>query len=251
MRVSVGSVLVGWVLAFALAMPAAGADPAAPSGSPTPSTPQYSTQVSGTVPDLAGRWLAVAHVSPPQGGSTVYTIVQPWDVTVAEGRPQLTVRFVKMTPPLEEALAAANKDRRPWDPDEAGLRSLRDAWDSLPPGGQDVARVETVITGKDAFTAEMSSDEQMKGAEFLVQITVNYNPGPQRPVKDVFLYGVTGSEPSGFRGAYASASVIPAPVPIPIALKGTFRLYRVDAPAGGGFLRRILDLFAGCGRGAR
>jgi hypothetical protein len=252
MRVSVvGSILVvGWVLAFAMP-PAAPAAPPAPSGAPAPSGPQYSTQVKGAVPDLAGRWLAVTHVLPPQGGSTVYTVVQPWEVTVADGKPQLTVRFVKLTPPLEEALAAANKDGRAWEPGEADLRALRDAWSSLPSSGQDAARVDTVITARHAFTPEIAADEQMKGAAFLIQITVDYNPGPQRPMKDVFLYGVIAAEPFGYRGNYASASVVPAPVPIPIALKGTFRLYSLDALAGSGFLRRILDLFSGCGRAAR
>jgi hypothetical protein len=47
------------------------------------------------------------------------------------------------------------------------------------------------------------------------------------------------------------ATVAAAPFPIPISYKGTFRLYRIDAPpAPRGFLSRLFDGFAGCGRRA-
>jgi hypothetical protein len=235
--------------------PAAGAT--APTGQPTaptgaaPSGPQYSTRVEGTVPDLTGRWLALTQVKPPQGGPTVYTVVQRWEVVTVDGKPQVDVRFVKLTPALDEQLTAANKDGRAWEPDVGQLQELRDAWSALPPDDRGAATVETVVMGKDAFPDAAKTDEQMKGAEFLIQISIGYNPGAERPIRDVLLYGVTGPERFGYRGNYASVTVAAAPVPIPIALKGTFRLYRLESVQGPGLLQRILGIFAGCGRRTR
>jgi hypothetical protein len=241
--------LVWWSL-LALALWTSTAPAAAPTGSSgaAASGPQYATRMEGTVPDLTGRWLALAQVKPPQGGPTVYTVVQPWEVTTVDGKPQVVVRFVKLTPALDEQLTAANKDGRTWEPDVRQLQELRDAWNALPPDDRGAATVETVLMGKDAFPDAVKTDEQMKGAEFLIQININYNPGPQRPIKDVLLYGVTGPEQFGYRGNYASATIAAAPVPIPIALKGTFRLYRLESVEGPGLFQRILGILAGCRR---
>ncbi len=231
----------------AWSIPAQADEPAAPSGAQD-AAPKFTTKVQGTVPDLAGRWLVVTQVRPPQGGSMVFTVAQPWEVTIVDGQPQVVLRFVKLTPPLEEQLAAANKESRVWEPTGAQLDEVRDAWSSLPPNDRGADTVETVLIGKDSFPDAVKNDADMKDAQFLIQININYRPGAQRPIRDVLLYGVTGSDDRGYHGNYASATIAAAPVPIPIALKGTFRLYRLDGAHAPGLLRRILDMFSGCGR---
>lgn len=64
-------------------VPAPAAEPAAPSGAED-AGPKVSTRVEGTVPDLTGRWLALTQVTPP-GGSMVFTVAQPWEVTRLDG----------------------------------------------------------------------------------------------------------------------------------------------------------------------
>jgi hypothetical protein len=237
------------VLALAIwtTSPVRAAESPAPSGAPAPSGSQYSTQVQGTVPDLTGRWLVVAQVTTgagaPAGGLASF-----WSVTAAGGKPQLELRWTKLPPPLEEALQAANKAGRSWEPSVDQLLQLRDAWDTLPPEDRGATTVETTLTGKDAFTDVVKADERLRDAEFLVQSVVSYAPAPARPIKDVLLYGVTGPEQFGYRGNYASVTIAAAPVPIPIALKGTFRIYRLESVQPPGLLRRILDIFGGCGR---
>lgn len=227
--------------------PLAAADPAAPSGAPAASSPVSSTQIQGTVPDLTGRWLVVTQVMTgegrPAGGLTSL-----WNVTSAGGKPQLELRWAPLPAPLEQALQTANKEGQSWEPSADQVAQLRDAWDALPAEDRGAAKVETTLTGKDAFTDAIKADERLRDAEFLVQIVVDYAPGPSRPIKDVMLYGVVEPQPYGYRGNYASATIAAAPFPIPIALKGTFRLYRVDPVQPPGLLQRILGMFAGCGR---
>ena len=235
------------LLVLAVCAAAAPADePAAPSGAEA-AGPKYTTKVQGTVPDLTGRWLVVTQVKPP-GSSMVFTVAQPWEVTTGDGKPHVVVRFVKLTPELEGQLTAANKETRAWEPSPAQLQDVRDAWSSLPPNDRGADTVETILMGRDSFLDAVKTDPEMKDAQFLVQININYNPGAQRPMRDVLLYGVTGPEGTGYRGNYASATIAAAPVPIPIALKGTFHLYRLDDAHGPGLLQRILGMFAGCGR---
>jgi hypothetical protein len=233
------------------ASPALAADPPGATGATAPSTPEYSTQVQGTVPDLAGRWFVVTQVEPPQGGQGVIGVLPGfWEVTTADGKPQLVVRWLRLPPPLARAVETANKEKRGWEPSVRELEQLRDAWSTLPAEDRGAARVEAIITGKDALADAVKADARMKDAEFLVQIDVSYNPGGGRPMRDVLLHAVLEPQPFGYRGNYASVSIAAAPVPIPIALAGTFRLYRLESLPEPGLLRRVLGMFSGCGRTA-
>jgi hypothetical protein len=239
------SALAPWLLLLALVAPGVrAADEAAPTEAPAPST----TEVKGTVPDLAGRWFVVAQLTVPKADTPVAIISSFWDVTTTGGKMNLTVRFVHPPQQITDALAAANKDKRGWEPTVQDLQLVRDSWSTLAPEDRGVANVEVMITGKDAFTDMITSDEKMKDAKFLIQMTVNFTPGGQRPMKDVMLYGATEETPDGWKGNYASATVAAAPFPIPIAFGGTFRMYRLDAVPQRGFLERIMRVFSGCGR---
>ena len=59
-----------------------------------------------------------------------------------------------------------------------------------------------------------------------------------------------GVKDGGYVGNFSTATIAAAPLPIPIAFSGTFQAYRLRAaPARArGFLARLADLFAGCGR---
>lgn len=220
------------------ASPAPSADPA----------PQYTTEVQGTAPDLLGHWFAVSHIAVPGNGGTV-TATTFWDVTTVDGEPSFTLRYVQPPQAMREAMRQANLDRKPWNPTPEELAALRDGWATLEPEERGAAKVATIIIARDGFTDVLSNDADMKDSQFVVQITADYHPGPQRPMKDVLLYGAKEKLADGWSGSYASATVAGAPVPIPITFKGTFRAYRLDAPSGG-LLARIFGMFSGCGRTA-
>jgi hypothetical protein len=210
--------------------------------------PKQTTQVSGTVPDLAGGWLVVTRVEiAPKSGLGTST-VSLWNVTTAGGKPEVTLREVGLPAALQASLDKANAAHAVWQPSPGELRELRQAWGGLPVLDRGFAHVETKITGSDAFDEVMKGEERMKGARFVVQQIVDYLPGGGRPIKDVYIYGALAQQPDGWSGNSMSASVAPTPVPIPITLNGTFRAYRLDLAAGRGLLARILDVFSGCGR---
>jgi hypothetical protein len=239
--------LTGLLVTLVLSPPLAGA---ADEPAPAEPAPTYTTEVKGTVPELVGRWFVVSQLSLPQGDQPVAVVPSFWEVTAPEGKPTLTVRFVKPPPSIGDAIEAANKERRTWEPGLQELQALRDGWNTLAPEDRGVATVETTVTGKDAFTDAIESDEKMKDAQFLIQVIINFSPGGQRPMKDVLLYGAKESQTDGWRGSYASATLAAAPFPIPISFVGTFRMYRLESVPRRGLLERILDLFAGCGRKA-
>jgi hypothetical protein len=211
--------------------------------------PRFTTRLEGTVPDLVGRWLVVTQIRTGRTGAGGNGAAQLWDIEALNGKPQLTVRDVRLPPTLQADLDAANQARRDWEPGVRELQTLRDTWSTLPAYDRGVARVETLIIGKDAFSDAIRTDAQMREADFVIQMIVAFAPGPNRPVKDVLLFGATATTPLGHAGNFASATIAPSPVPIPIALQGVFRLYRVDPAPTHGMLARIVDAFAGCGRG--
>jgi hypothetical protein len=209
---------------------------------------EQTTKVAGTVPDLVGRWLVVSRVEVAPGAALVTTVTALWDVTSADGKPVVTLRQVDLPPSLHDSLEKASAAHAAWEPSARELADLGAAWGSLPVAERGVARIETKLTGSDAFDDSIKGEERTKGARFVVQQVVDFSPGAGRPIKDVYIYGALEQRPDGWSGNYLSASVAPTPVPIPITLSGTFRAYRVEAVAAHGLLARLMDVFAGCGR---
>jgi hypothetical protein len=215
-----------------------------------PAPPQFSTTTRGTVPDLRGRWLVVAQVGLKGNQGASVPITLGWDVTTKDGKPQLEVRYGGLTPDMKAAYDAAVAQRTAWEPTAEQLQDLRDRWDALEPEHPPVASIETTITGRDDPEGFMKTQPEMKDALFAVSIVVNFAPGPERPTKDVMVFGVTDTLPDGYKGTYASVTLANAPFPIPIAFAGTFRMYRLTTPPPASWWERILGMFAGCGRKA-
>ncbi len=231
---------------------AGGAAGQTPTTSPAPvAAPEQTTTIQGTVPDLAGRWLVLAEVVMAQGGPGGLAIPQLWEVTAADGKPAVTVRQVKLPASILDAVNAANKDRRGWEPSVADLQALRDAWSTLAPEDRGVSMVGTIISGQGALPAEAKDDERMRDARFLIQQTLAFHPAQARPIREAMLYGVTGTQPFGYTGNYASTTLAAAPFPIPISFTGTFRMYRLESVPERGLFDRLFGAFAGCGRSAR
>ena len=220
----------------------------APRPAPCADQPQQTTQVTGAVPDLVGRWLIVSRVELAPNSDQGTTTTALWAVAAPDGKPEVTMRQVDLPPALQASLERANTARTRWDPSERELQDLRAAWDGLPVADRGIGHVETKITGSDAFDDVMKGEERMKGARFVVQQVVDFRPGEGRPIKDVYIYGALEQRPDGWSGNYMSASVAPTPVPIPITLNGTFRAYRLEANPEPGLLTRLFDVFSGCGR---
>jgi hypothetical protein len=233
---------MGWFLACLVALATISPWPARCAEPPAEQT----TQVSGTVPDLAGRWLVVSRIELGSSGALTTTTAALWDVTMAGGKPSVTLRQADLPPALRESLEKASAAHAAWEPSAGELADLRQSWDSLSPAEHGIGHVETKITGSDAFDDVMKGEERMKGARFVIQQVVDFRPGGGRPIKDVYIYGALEQRPDGWAGNYMSASVAPTPVPIPITLNGTFRAYRLESQRG--LLARMMDVFAGCGR---
>jgi hypothetical protein len=224
---------------------------AMPADEPQQQPPQFTTSVQGSVPDLTGRWFAVANVTLAQGGSNV-PISLSWEVTAANGKPNLTVRWGGLPPSMKAAIDAAASQNARWEPSAQQLQELRDGWATLAPDHPPVASVEATLIGADALTDVLKADEKMKDSLFVVQLTTNMVPGTPGVTKDVMFFGARDRLADGYGGNYVGTSIAAALVPIPIAFTGTFHLYRLGPPPppppARGLLERALDFFSGCGR---
>jgi len=238
MRRLLASVLLACALAPVLA----------PADEPAEAPLEQTTQTAGDVPDLVGRWLVVSRIEIPTRTDVGSTIATLWDVTAPGGKMSVTVPQVELPKALQDELAQANSTHARWEPTASELQELRDGWSSLEPLGRGVGRIETKITGKDAFDAVQKGEQRMKDALFIVQQTFDYRPGGGRPIRDVFLYGGMAQQPDGWTGSYMSAAIAPTPVPVPIVLNGTFRIHRLESAPSRGLLQRFFDMFSGCGR---
>jgi hypothetical protein len=203
--------------------------------------------VHGTLPDLAGRWLAVGWIDLP--GGRVSTTTGLWEIATADGKPTLTHRFVDLPAEQKAALEKANAESWRWAPSPEGLAALARAWDELPASDSKVANVESQLAGHDGFEEAFTQDERTKDARFLITQRFDMSPAGAPVVRQVLIYAVTtgSGDGDGYGGNFDTATIAAAPFPIPIHVSGAFWMYPISAPPKG-FFARVLDAFAGCGR---
>ena len=209
--------------------------------------PVFTTKVQGTVPDLTGRWLVVGYVGLPNDPAGV-PISLAWEITQSGGTPHLVARYGALPADMKAEYEGAAAQRKPWEPTEQQLHQLRDAWDTLQPDTPPVASIETTISGPDAPGDLAKTEPTMNDSLFVIAMVIVFTPGPDRPTKDVMVFGAKEKTDDGYRGTYAGVTLASAPFPIPITFKGTFRMYRVGPPPQASWWRGVLDMFKGCGR---
>lgn len=232
-----------------LAAHAAAEEPSAPGTPPSATTTQESV-VHGTPPnDLAGRWLAVSWLD--VGGTGAPTVVAFWQIAEQDGKPVVTQRFGLLPGAARASFDAAGGEGRRWVPSEQELAAVRDGWNSFSTEDQNYAKVWTEIAAPDGYDQNVKNEPRTKDALWIVRQRFDASPAAAPIVRQVFVYAVTGTEDGGFKGNLDGATVAAAPAAIPIAFKGSFRFYRLDAappPKPKGFVSRVMDLLRGCGR---
>jgi hypothetical protein len=221
---------------------------------PPPSTaPVQETQVTGTPPDLGGRWLSLAWIEKPDGTST--SLPALWEIIAQDGKPVLTHRFVSLPSAQNDALSQANAAGQPWKPSPADLAQIRAAWNDLPAADAHVARVTNEIAARDGFDDDLKSEARTKDAMWVMRQRQDFDASGAPVIRQVAVYSILTPSDGDFTGNFDSVTLAAAPFPLPVPFKGTFRLYRLDAPdrtaaepPARGFLSRLFDVFSGCGR---
>jgi hypothetical protein len=205
--------------------------------------------VLGTPPDVGGRWLSLGWIELSDGRSVSAPML--WDIALEDGRPVMTHRFVSLPPALKAAADKANADGKAWQPSPEELEQLRAGWDHLQPEDLHVGKVTNEIAGRDGFEDSVKGEARSRDALWLVRQRLDFDASAAPVVRQVMIYSVLAPSDRDYTGNFDMATVAAAPFPVPISYKGTFRLYRIDAPpAPRGFLSRLFDGFAGCGRRA-
>jgi hypothetical protein len=212
---------------------------------PKPALTQ-TTEVLGAPPDFTGRGLVLADLHLPDGNHL--NVAHFWDVSTKDGKVVVDDRQVQFPPAQREKLDEANKAHALWTPTTADLEAIRDAWANLPADDRGIESTEHRIVGKDAFDEMLKNEELTQNAQWVVQQSSSFRPNEGRPVREVLIWGGLEATPDGFSGNHMSVAVAAAPFPIPISFKGTFRMYRMESLPQRGFVARLLDVFAGCGR---
>jgi hypothetical protein len=202
--------------------------------------------VLGTPPDVAGRWLSLGWIELSDGRAVSAPVL--WDIALEGGKPVMTHRFVPLPPALKAAADKANAAEKPWEPSPEELEQLRAVWDELQAEDQHVAKVTNEIVGRDGFDDAVKGEARSKDALWLVRQRMDFDASAAPAMRQVMIYSVFAPNGRDYTGNLDMATIAGAPVPMPISFKGTFRLYRIDAPpVARGFLSRLFDGFAGCG----
>jgi hypothetical protein len=211
--------------------------------------PEQHTVVRGTPPqDLPGRWMAVGWIELP--GGKARTSPTLWEIK-QDDQLVLTVRFAALPPAQQKALNEANTAERQWRPSPVDIAQLAAAWDALPPADPHMVSIQNEIIARDGFDEAFTSDAKTREAAWVVRQAEQFHPSAAPAIKTVNVYAVLEPREGGYFGNFTTATIAAVPLPIPIALSGTFQMYRVDGgapPPRRGFLGRLMDFLQGCGR---
>ncbi len=213
--------------------------------------PTQTTTVRGSVPDLTGRWLALAALHLP--GDRVRVAPALWEVGTKDGRPELLVHFADLPPALQTAIDKQHEAGVEWVPSADDLQTLAAAWATLPPREAQLAQLETTLAAPDGFDEPLRNEPKTKDALWVATQLITFAASAAPAVRQVQVYAAREATPDrgytgrGYTGYYVSTTIAAAPFPIPITFEGSFRLYRLTARVPG-FMQRLLDVFSGCGR---
>jgi len=223
--------------------------PAAPEGPPE----QHST-IRGTPPaDLEGRWLTVASVELPRQQG-IATTAELWEITRERDQLVLKVQLFGLPDGQTKSLEEAEKSKQPWRPSAEDIAEIAAAWGTGPDADLRLATIENEIVGRDGLDDEMKKDPKTRDAVWVVRQRQHFRPSAAPTIRHIHVYSALKTNDSGYVGNYSTAIIAAAPLPIPVAFDGTFQAYRLNpapapAPArASGFLARLADLLAGCGR---
>lgn len=234
------------VLLVALVASPAGAQTGSTSTTLAPLPPtEFQTVVKGTVPDLTGRWIAVAWLEVPGGGTRTATFIL--EVESAAGKPRVTMPFAHLPAEQEGAMQRASEASERWEPSPADIAAISNGWSRLPPMERHTAKLDSYLTGRDAFDDTFTADPRTRDAQWVLQQTETFDASAAPAVRQVHVFSVLEARDGGYRGNYTTTLLAAAPFPIPITLQGTFQLIKL-APEHRGVLTRLGDLFSGCRR---
>jgi hypothetical protein len=207
---------------------------------------QFETTTQGDVPLGPGRWLLLVDLDL---NGRRRTILSFWEMTQGQNGLEVEEFFVDPPAGVRESVEAVTGTGVIWAPTEADLVTIDEAWNDFKDSGRGITSVKSEIWGPDAYDDDIKSEEQTKDAVWVVRQTYQFLPGGSRPVRQVNIYGAMAPEGRGFTGNYSAVAVAAAPFPVPIAYSGTFRMLPIGPePEPKGFLARLADMFAGCGR---
>ncbi len=206
------------------------------------------TVVHGTLPEgLTGRWLAVSWLDVGENRSSTLTAF--WQIGEQDGKPVLTELFGPLPDGPRAAFDQAGNDGTAWKPSAEDVATIRDGWGKMVPKDRSYKTVWTEIASPDGYDDNLKKDPRTKDAMWVVRQRFDASPSAAPLVRQVFAYGVTGTEDGGYTGNIDGVTVAAAPAFIPISFKGSFRFYRLDAPPPPrGFFSRLADTLRGCGR---
>lgn len=236
-----------WLSAVFLLAQAVEAQDVAPTAAPIRAEPPavQETTARGTLPDLAGRWLTVAIFEPQEGAKK--TLVSLWEVTTSDGKPVLTQRFYDLPALQKAALETASSTGQPWTPSAEDVAAVRAGWATLTPVNSQVRHLQTEIAAPDGFDPAVRSEARTEDAILTIRQRHDMHPSAAPVIRYAFVYAALAKADSGdYTGNFDGVMIAAAPVPIPIPVQGSFRMYRLDAPApqaAPGLLARLLGLF--------
>jgi hypothetical protein len=241
----VGLMLVSprWCDAQEIAAPDGGA--AATTTSTIPAT-TFETEIQGKAQLGPGRWLLLVDLDLSGRRRTIASF---WETTQGPDGLELTEFFVDPPAGVKQRLEAVTGTGVIWTPTEADLAEIDASWKQFEDSRRGITTVKSEVWGPDAYDEEIKAEEKTKDAIWVVRQTYEFLPGGSRPVRQVNIYGALAPEGRGFTGNYSAVAVAAAPFPVPIAYSGTFRMIPIGPePEPKGFLARLSDMFAGCGR---
>jgi len=242
-----GAIAIGADCRAQTAPPSTEATPpaAAPAALKASKIPSQKTIVHGTVPDLAGKWLILFDLVL---GEQKRTIAQLIEVRSKDGTVDVVEYFVNLPDTLAAQIDQEGNAGMYWQPTAEQLGAIPTDFAGLADANRGVALVENEIWGQDAFDDAIKKEPDVKDARWVFRQTYAFEPGGQRPVKHVNVFGALEPDGSGWKGNAVAGSLAVAPFPVPISYKGTFRMIRLDeAPEPAGWIARILAMFTGCG----
>ena len=139
---------------------------------------------------------------------------------------------VDMPKSIQESIDKAQSAGKPWNPSAKELAQLKSSWSTLKPKNpSEYNKIEWKLTAADKFDDNLQTDEQTKGAKFVIAANEEMIPKPGVPKTNVLVFGARKIQGDVIEGGHVRAMMASAPFPLPIEMKGSFKMFKIaDLP---------------------
>ena len=135
---------------------------------------------------------------------------------------------VELPKTIDDALQAAQKVERKYEPSDKELALLGSSWSELERNtDSEFSRIEWKVIAPNHYEPSVQADPQMRDTKLQISGVQGMIPRPGQPNRNIVVYGIREASDGVMSGTHSRAMMATAPFPVPIEMDGNVKMFKI------------------------